>query len=351
MSKPTDDALTKIIQDLKGKKKLDIGLLSDADSPCVVHEFIPTGCLPLDRILGGGLPIGRMTEIYGGPSSGKTLVASQIVATAQTMQDVIVHYADSETTVSLGQMRRIGVDVDRLLYSSPDTVEEVFETMSDLINACNKTGQRLVFVWDSVAATSTKAELDKVDEKGFGETGYLNHARVISQSMRVITREIAKSQVALLFLNQTREKIGVMFGNKTATFGGKAISFHASIRVELTLFSKLKSSKGIIGILSKAYTEKNKIVPPYQTVQLPVYFGYGVNDAEACRIWLRDNGYITGASWQVLTLDGNEFRFQTSGWPEVYETNYEAISNVILNTGLDDSQEVGEAYDDGDGEG
>lgn len=159
-------------------------------------------------------------------------------------------------------------------------------------------------------------------------------------------RKVAKSQAALLFLNQTREKIGVMYGDKISTFGGRAISFHASVRVELSLFSKLKSTgangkKGVIGVLTNALCKKNRIVAPYQTAQLPIYFGYGVNDAEACRLWLRDAGYITGSSWQTIMLGGQAVKFQLPGWVDVYQSNYEAIAEIILANDQND-REIGE---------
>lgn len=346
------DELQAILDNMKGKKRIDIGRLSDEDSICVVSGFISTGCLALDRILGGGLPLGRMTEFYGEPSSGKSLVAAQLAAVAQQDENMVVAYIDTEGAVSIGQMRRIGVDVDNLLYSSPETIEEVFDTLDVLIEQTAKADKQLLFIWDSIAATSSLAELDKVDEKGFGQTGYLDHARIMSQALRVIMKKVGKNQVALLVLNQTREKMGVLFGDKEATFGGKAVSFYSSVRVRLALSSKIKKAgsakKNIIGVNTIATAVKNKIAIPYLTVTLPIYFRHGIRDSEASYLWLRDEGYITGTSSMTLSMpEYDEIKFQKAGWAGLYDDEgvYSAIEALMVGEDLDNVEE-GEVEED-----
>src|SRR4030043_105641 len=157
MSKALD-----IVNALKKEKKLEVSILSSDDSPCTVDEWIPTGCSALDAIMGGGLPLGRLTEIYGDPSSGKSLIAAQIAAVAQD-SGMLVAYADSETAVSKEMMKMLGVDVDTLIYMSPDTIEDVFTFFDNTIDMVERLDPEnmLLCIWDSVAATSSEAEMAK----------------------------------------------------------------------------------------------------------------------------------------------------------------------------------------------
>jgi recombination protein RecA len=173
-------------------------------------------------------------------------------------------------------------------------------------------------------------------EKDYGSVGYTNQARVISQALRKITRKISKQQVALVFLNQTREKIGVMYGDKVATFGGKAVSFHSSVRVQLDLSTKLKvvdgKRKKIVGMNTRAVCVKNKTAMPFREAILPIYFGHGVDDEKASYLWLVDNGYITGTQTKSIMLDIFEIKFKASDWAEIYDKYYEGIGNLMLDS-------------------
>lgn len=222
---------SKLVDVLRKTKKLDVSLLSDSDSPCVVTDWLSTGTLVLDKILGGGLPVGRVVEIYGGPSSGKSSIAAQVAAQAQA-NDVTVVYADSETAVSLDIMKMIGVNIKDMVYFSPDTIEMVFETFEAAIGAKSK-DDMLVLIWDSIAATSSELEM----ENEYGKATMGRHAQLISQGLRKITRLISKDKVCMLLLNQVRQKIGVMWGDPETTFGGMAVSFHSSIRIKLDITS------------------------------------------------------------------------------------------------------------------
>ncbi len=326
-----------IVKELR-KKKIDVSLLSEESSPCIVTEWISTGCLALDAIMGGGLPVGRIIEIFGDQSTGKSLIAAQVAALAQE-SGAIVGYADTETAVSLDMMKVVGVDVDNLIYASPDTVEEVFTFFEEAIEIKRRIDPDnfLLLIWDSIAATSDVAEM----EAEYGHATMASHARLISQGLRKITRIISRDRACLLLLNQTRDKIGVMFGDKISTFGGKAVKFHSSIRIQLDIGSKIKigaentknGKKGgkIVGIETRAVVVKNKVAMPYKDAILPIYFGHGIDDAGASMKYLQATGAIQNTgSWYTLTLNGKEHKFQKAGWPKFFDENYDDIAEVIL---------------------
>jgi len=337
--------LKEIIKDLE-KKKIDVHLLSDEASPCVVTEWISTGCLVLDKIMGNGLPVGRMTEIYGDQSTGKSLIAAQVATVAQ-QEGHIVAYADTETAVSMDIMKAVGVDPDKLIYAAPDTVEEVFEFFETCIESkrLHYPKELMVIIWDSIAGTSIELEM----ESEYGKSMYGSHARLISQAMRKITRQFSKDRICALFLNQTREKIGVMFGDKTATFGGKAIGFHASVRVQLKMSGKLKIARKVIGVETKAIVVKNKVAVPYQEAILPIYFGHGIDDAWATLNYLEYNEVISKAGqYYTATIKGEELKFKKNEWPALFEDNYDIISNMVFEEGgseLDGDIEVDDTVD------
>lgn len=314
---------------LKKTKKVDIELLSE-EASCNVEEWVDSGCVPLNKILGGGYPVGRITEIFGDTSTGKSLLGSQAVAMAQQDGHMVL-YIDTESAVSIYMMRKVGVDVDKLMYTAPDTVEDVFDYIDAVIETkrIKFPDELLLIVWDSVAGTSSRDEM----EKSTGNVGYLQHARVISQAMRKFTRIIAHERVCAIFINQTREKLGVMFGDKKTTFGGNAISFHSSVRLSLTLASKIKRpNKKIIGIETKAYTVKNKTAAPFQQTTLPIYFGVGVDDALASYYWLDEQGYFEGKTWKTMELGGKTVKFQKSTWDKVYDEHFDEIVDIIMDS-------------------
>lgn len=321
-----------IVKDLR-KKKLDVSLLNDEDSPCVVGDWISTGCVALDVITGGGLPVGRLSEYYGDPSSGKSLIAAQVAANAQE-DGYIVAYADTEGAVSIPMMEKVGVNIDELIYAAPDTMEDVFNFFDSAIESKSQVDpdNKMVLIWDSVAASSTEAE----QEKDYGKIGYMDHARVMSQALRKIKGKFAEHQVAALFLNQTREKLGVMFGDKVATFGGKAVSFYSSVRVYLDITTKLSRMDGkkkrIIGMNTKAICVKNKLAMPFKDTVLPIYFGHGIDDDFAALNWLLDNGYLEGTNPYKMTIGNEEIKFKKNTWRSIYDKNFDAISDMMLAT-------------------
>ena len=326
----TEDRLRSLLGSLK-KEGLPASVLSDDSSSCVVSSFLTTGSYVLDAIMGGGLPLGRIVEIYGDTSTGKSLIAAQACASIQEEGGIAV-YIDTESAVSIDIMKAVGVDVDTLVYSAPDTVEEVFKAMETVIADESIQEAPLLIVWDSIAATTSKAEKDKAT----GETGYLTQARIISQGLRKNARTISKRKVAILLLNQTRVKIGVLFGDKVATFGGTSTGFYSSIRVELSVADKIveKDTKRVIGVKIKAEVTKNKVSPPFRAAELPVYFGHGIDDAEAIHDCLKAAEIVkyTGGGWFTYFLsEGEEVKFKgLSEWQDkVYSLYYEQLCKQV----------------------
>ena len=323
------DRLSALIESFK-KEGLSASLLSDDSSPCVVSSFLTTGCYVLDAIMGGGLPLGRIVEIYGDTSTGKSLIAAQACASIQEEGGIAV-YIDTESAVSIDIMKAVGVDVDTLVYSSPDTVEDAFKAIETVIADETIGDVPLLIVWDSIAATTSKAE----QEKETGETGYLTQARIISQGLRKNARSISKRKVALLLLNQTRVNIGVVFGDKVATFGGKGPGFYSSIRVELSVAEKIvdKATKRVLGIKIGAEVVKNKIAAPFRKAELPVYFGHGIDDAEAMFDFLKEAEIVeySGGGWYSYhPLEGDEVKFKRAEWSEaVYDTHYAELCQQV----------------------
>lgn len=330
----SDSNAASIVKALKKEGMLDVSILSDSDSPCVVNEFLSTGCVALDAILGGGLPVGRVTEFYGDASTGKSLIAAQVVALAQ-QEGNLATYIDTESAVSIDMMREVGVDVDSLIYASPDTIEEVFTTFEKVVELKKKLKDDsvLLIVWDSIAATSIQQEI----QNDYGKATMGRHAQLISQGLRKFNHVISKNRICLLLVNQTREKIGVMFGDNTATFGGKAVSFYSSVRVDLNLGAKLKgvSAKGkgrIIGINTIATCTKNKVAMPFRKCTLPIYFGSGIDDVKASLAFLVENGLVEGTGrGYTLQLAGKDHKFSKASFPAFYDKHYEDVAEVILN--------------------
>ena len=312
-------------------KKFAVMMADDDDSPCVVTDWISTGCLALDAIMGGGLPVGRIVEMYGGTSSGKSLIAAQCAASAQEL-GCIVLMMDTERALSLTIAEAVGVDTSDLIYADPDTMEEAFGLMEEtLLKAPDDT--KIVIIWDSVAATTVEMEMNK----DYGDATMGRHALVMSQGLRKFNRLIAKYQASAIFINQTRQKIGVMYGDDTATFGGKALPFYASIRIKLRSGQKIRegSSKKapIVGIRVHAKIEKNKVAPPFKEAELPIYFGEGVDDAEATLVYLKelpDSPIKMSGSWSNITLGGKEHKFQkVGGWYKLFDDNYDEIMDIM----------------------
>src|SRR5437016_2662783 len=247
-------------------------------------EAVPTGAINLDAAIGvGGIPRGRVTEIYGPESSGKTTLCLHVVANAQCAGGVAA-YIDAEHALDTDYAVKLGVDVESLLVSQPDTGEQAMEICEILV----RSGAVDVVVIDSVAALVPKAEI----EGDMGDSHMGLQARLMSQALRKLTGGIARSKTSVIFINQLREKIGVMFGNPETTTGGKALKFYASVRLDIRRIAPVKEKEDVIGSHVRVKVVKNKVAPPFKQAEFDIMYAEGISHASLVLDIASESGII-----------------------------------------------------------
>ena len=341
------DSLNKKFKDTKVAYFLD----GSDSTPTDIKDFISTGSSMLDLAISnrpdGGVAVGRITEINGLESSGKSLLGAHILAETQKKGGVAV-YIDTETSVSQEFLEVIGVDFSKMLYLHLETVEDIFEAIDEIVTKVRESDKdRLVTILvDSLAAASTKVEMESDFEKDGWATA---KAIVISKAMRKITQMIGRQKIALVFTNQLRQKLGVMFGDPWTTSGGKALPFHASTRIRLKNLGQIKKGNDVIGMKIRAQVIKNRLGPPMRHADFELYFETGLDNEGSWLHVMKDHKLVKqGGAWYTMeNHKGKELKFQSKDWSGLLEDVdfkthcYELICEKVIlkydkNFGIDD---------------
>jgi len=290
--KPEEDNLVSVVEEIK--ERFGEGMIMRLGEVKKVDvESIPTGAISLDIALGiGGIPRGRIVEVYGPESSGKTTLALHIVANAQKTKGAAA-FVDAEHALDPEYARKIGVNIDDLLISQPDTGEQALDIVETLV----RSGAVSIVVVDSVAALVPKAEI----EGEMGDQHMGRQARLMSQALRKLTAIVARTNVTVIFINQIRMKIGVMFGNPETTTGGQALKFYSSVRLEVRRAAQIKKGEEVVGNRVKVKVVKNKVAPPFKTTEFDIMYNEGISRA--------GDLIDTGVKYDVIKKSGNSYSY------------------------------------------
>ena len=363
----TRDVLAGVLADTLNKQFKDMKVayfLDGSDTtPTDIKDFVSTGSTMLDLAISnkpdGGIAVGRITELNGLESSGKSLLGAHILAETQKKGGVAV-YIDTETSVSTEFLGAIGVDVDSMLYLHLETIEDIFSAIEEIVAKVRESDKdRLVTILvDSLAAATTKVEL----EADFDKDGWATaKAIIISKAMRKITQMIGREKIALVFTNQLRQKLGVMFGDPWTTSGGKALPFHASTRIRLKNMGQIKDTgKNVLGMKCRAQIVKNRLGPPLRHADYDMYFDRGIDNYGAWLTVLKEHKLVkVGGAWYTLTDEkGKEHKFQSKDWEELITENdelreyvYQIICDKVIlkyqeKLGIDDVEFTDEVIGD-----
>ena len=352
----TRDELAGVLADTINKQFKDMKVAYFLDgtdtTPTDIKDFVSTGSTMLDLAISnkpdGGIAVGRITELNGLESSGKSLLGAHMLAETQKKGGVAV-YIDTETAVSTEFLTAIGVDVDNMLYLHLETVEDIFHAIEEIVAKVRESDRdRLVTIRvDSLAAASTNVEM----EADFDKDGWAtSKAIIISKAMRKITQMIGRQQIALVFTNQLRQKLGVMFGDPWTTSGGKALPFHASTRIRLKNTGQIKDKKNnTIGMKMRAQVIKNRLGPPMRHADFELYFETGIDDDGSWLKVMKDHKLVKqGGSWYTMQdHKDKEVKFQSKDWSELLQDSefrshcYNLICDKVIlkyekNFGIDD---------------
>jgi len=325
----------------------DVVLLAD------VKYFVSSGCWPLDAIMGGGVPGGRLIEIYGDESTGKTLVALNIIQQFQAIGGVGV-LLDPEMTTSRDFLAMQGVNVNDLIVAYPSTIEEVYDYIIQFLEAKKEEDQKrgeiipTVIVWDSIASTPSLGEVESVETSGLEKANVGGQARALSKMLRMLPRKLSRSGVTGVFINQTRQKIGVLFGDKTTVSGGKSLAFYGSIRLRLKNVRTYREDKEVVGVEIRSTVMKNKVDRPFGVCRFPIIFNAGIDNAISVFWYLKDDLEMitTTGGWQNIELGGEAVRFRTGEWRSIFEEHQGEIYQLVMRSAVHRIDEGEETEDD-----
>lgn len=325
---------------LEGSKKKRVFQIGTSNLLADIPYHVSTGIWPVDAVLGQGLPGGRLIELFGEEQSGKSMLALLVIACVQQAGGTAL-MMDAEGTNTRDFMQAMGVDLGNLIVCNPVTIEEAYEMVDQYLTAKVALDKELgdvipgVIVWDTIAATTSEKELKAIEKGGLGQHVVAPHASALSRMLRHVPGRLSSSGVTALFLNQTRQKIGVMFGEQEQTAGGRAMLYYPSVRIKLTPRGSFKRGQQIVGFNVRMQVQKNKAGLSMGYCMFPILYSGRADNVTACLYYLKETGAIsTSGSWNHINIGEELVKFQLNSWPETFMEHEEHIRRLVLE-GLD----------------